>query len=102
MRIISFIDEASVIRKIVTPVLKGMEYKPFGFNLMCLLPFLKHCGLWKELVPRPPPQVEEPKLDYALLSLRSPMQGSSASRFLLCRLHCHYVLKRKEVGPGGP
>ena len=70
MRIISFIEEDEVIRKIVTPVLKDMEYKPFGFNLLCLLPFLKHCGLWKEQAPRPPPEekpspeVEETKLDY--------------------------------------
>jgi hypothetical protein len=79
MRIISFIEEEAVIEKIVTPVLKGMDYKPFGFNLLCLLPFLKHCGFWKEQAPRPPPEekpppeVEEPMLDYGLLSLRSPM-----------------------------
>jgi hypothetical protein len=54
MRIISFIEEDEVIRKI-----------------------LKHCGLWKEQAPRPPPEekpppeVEEPMLDYGLLSLRS-------------------------------
>ena len=47
MRIISFIDEDVIIRKI-----------------------LKHCGLWKEQAPRPPPEekpppeVEETKLDY--------------------------------------
>jgi hypothetical protein len=47
MRIISFIEEDEVIRKI-----------------------LKHCGLWKEQAPRPPPEekpppeVEETKLDY--------------------------------------
>jgi hypothetical protein len=47
MRIVSFIEEASIIRKI-----------------------LKHCGLWKEQAPRPPlegkppPEVEEPKFDY--------------------------------------
>jgi hypothetical protein len=78
MRIVSFIDEDAVIEKIVTPVRKGMEYKPFGFNLLCLLPFLKHCGLWKEQTPRPPPEempppeVEESVLDYGLLSLPFP------------------------------
>ena len=47
MRVISFIDEDVIIEKI-----------------------LRHCGLWKEPAPRPPPEekpppeVEEPKLDY--------------------------------------
>ena len=47
MRIVSFIDEETVIRKI-----------------------LKHCGLWKEQSPRPPPEenlplvAAEPTLDY--------------------------------------
>jgi hypothetical protein len=79
MRIISFIEEDMVIEKIVSHVRKGMEYKPFGFHLLCHLPFLRHCGLWKEQAPRPPPKekpppiVEEAELDYGLLSLRSPM-----------------------------
>jgi hypothetical protein len=47
MRIVSFIEQEFVVEKIVTPVLKGMEYKPFGFTLLCLLPFLRYCGLWK-------------------------------------------------------
>jgi hypothetical protein len=79
MRIISFIEQELVIEKIVTPVLKGMEYKPFGFKLLCLLPFLKHCGLWRESPTRAPPiqshappVLEEPKLDYGLLSLSFP------------------------------
>jgi hypothetical protein len=46
MRVISFIEEESVIRKI-----------------------LKHCGLWKEQAPRPPPTASPPEtagsvLDY--------------------------------------
>jgi hypothetical protein len=53
IRIVLFIDEAAAIRKIS-----------------------KHYMLWKEQAPRlppeerPPPQVEEPMLDYGLLSLR--------------------------------
>jgi hypothetical protein len=73
MRIISFIEEDAVIEKIVTPVYKGVECEPFGFNLLCLLPFLRHCGLWKEPPIRPPPEekpppkVEKSVLDYGLL-----------------------------------
>ena len=57
MKIISFIEghQADVIEKI-----------------------LRHCGLWKEEPPRPPPpeavlKLDEPKLDYGLLSLSFPM-----------------------------
>ena len=64
MRTISFFDEDAIIWKIVTPVLKGLEYKPYGFTLLCLLPFLKHFGLWKEQSPRPPPK-EKPRARYS-------------------------------------
>ena len=59
-----------MIEKIVTHVPKGMEFEAVGFNLLCLLPFLRHCGLWKEPPIRPPPEekpppkVEESTLDY--------------------------------------
>jgi hypothetical protein len=48
---------------------EGKVFKPFGFNLLCLLPFLRHCGLWKEEQPRPPPSEvvpmsNKPMLDY--------------------------------------
>jgi hypothetical protein len=55
MRIISIINEDAIIEKI-----------------------LRHCGLWKEQAPRPPPEEKpppvaaEPALDYGLLSLSFP------------------------------
>jgi hypothetical protein len=43
MKITSFIErhQSDVIEKMFTSVQKGKVFKPFGFNLLCLLPFLR-------------------------------------------------------------
>ncbi len=51
MKIVAFIEQSrqpDVVEKIVTAVPKGVEYEPFGFKLLCHLPFLRHCGLWRD------------------------------------------------------
>jgi hypothetical protein len=63
MRVISFIEsshQADVVEKILTAVRKGREYEPFGFNLLCLLPFLRHCGMWREQPQRALPPASGP------------------------------------------
>ena len=55
--------------KIVTSFLRDRNTNPKGLKLLYLLPFLRHCELWKEPAPRPPPpevapKLYDPKLDY--------------------------------------
>lgn len=63
MKIVSFIENSrqpEVVEKILTAVRKGgKEYGPCGSNPLCPLPFLRHCGLWKDTPKCAPPHAAD-------------------------------------------